>query len=75
MTRDTADLLEQIIVCGRLPRRLTGEVDLARVSDLLKRLDDTNHRVAVLRVLLNHNTMASNDRPIIFGRVRRAKSR
>lgn len=78
-------LYDDIAVCGRLPRREDLTVDLLTVSKLLANMVDHNQRVAVLRRLLEHNTLASNSKqplpglnenyqPIIFGRLRRVRA-
>lgn len=48
-----SNLRDEVIVCGRLPRKLDGSVDLYKVDRLLKACDDTNHRIAVMRRLLD----------------------
>lgn len=43
---------EEIIECGRMPKKRDGSVDLYRIDRLLLELDQTRERVAVLRRLL-----------------------
>lgn len=47
-----AEMAEEVIVCGRLPRKVDGSVDLYKVDRLLRALEGTASRVAVLRRLL-----------------------
>jgi hypothetical protein len=62
MKAETHDLLEQIIICGRFPRRANGEIDLYKVNNLLKEIDDTNHRISVLRRLMTASVgVVAND--------------
>lgn len=43
---------EEIIACGRLPKKRGGAVDLYKVDRLLLETAQTNERVAILRRLL-----------------------
>lgn len=45
---------DEIIICGRLPKRARGEIDLYKVDRFLKQLTDTPDRIAVLRRLVEH---------------------
>jgi hypothetical protein len=46
------DLYEEIVVCGRLPVRPDGKVDLYKVDRFLRKLDNPAVRVMVLKRLL-----------------------
>ena len=46
------DLYEEIVVCGRLPMRPNGQVDLYKVDRFLRKLVNPAVRVKVLKRLL-----------------------
>lgn len=62
MSPEQEQMLEGIIICGRLPKRADETVDLYKVNRLLLEVTETNHRIAILRRLLERPVNVTYDR-------------